>query len=320
VNQRASRPSPSRRPLLFGAGALVLVGAALGVKLWADQRAAVAARSAALAAVDAALAVQPANGDELSRCMTALKALPDHEQAHDLLAAQARVELARERADRAEQLFGAIATQPGATPAEMGLGARILLRRHEAGYADAVTAAGVLQQVVPMAEASYRDRGDPTDLLRAWQAAERLGDRAKAKEFAERLAQQHAGTPAAAFVTLANNFDPQQGTAALDRVAADFVDPPVELAALRAFALLQVADLTGAVQVVEAALLRAPGVTVVRWAAAVTFHACAVGCAEGSPERERWVVRRDPQLDQVAASGAFGEARRAQCEQMRALR
>ena len=316
----SSSPAASRRPLLFAAVALVAATAAFGTKFWLDARTAAAARAEALAAVDAAVAKVPADGDELSRCATALKALPDHAEARDLLAAQARVELARDRAERADELFGSLASQPGATAAEQGLGARILLRCHEAGYADPIRAAGALQKGLLMAEVAYRESGDPADLLRAWQAAERLGDTARSTEFADLLAARHAEAPAAAFVALANRFDPQQGTAALERVLDDFAEPPVEAAALRAFARLQTADLAGALQVVETALARAPGVTVVRWAAAVTFHSFAVASAEGSDERARWAERRDPQLDRILASGAFGEARRAQCEQMRALR
>ena len=316
-----SRQSAAKRRLILLAGAaLALAGAGIGVKFWLDLRAASAARTEALAAAEVALTRTTIDGDELSRVMAALKDLPDHEQARDLLAAQARIELARNRADRADQLFGRIASQPGASAAEQGLGARILLRRHEAGYPDASSAVGALQQATQFAEVCYRESGAEQDLFRAWLAADRLGATERTAALAGELSQRHADSASNRYVQLVARFDPQQGVAALDRVLAELVEPPVDAAALRAFALMQGGDLPGAVAAVEAALAQAPGVAWVRWAAAVAFHGCVAGSAEGSEDRARWVARRDPQLDWVLASGPFGEARRAQCEQMRALR
>lgn len=285
--------------------------------VWQETADAATARARVLADVDAALSKRPLDSGELARCTALLQKLPDNDTARDLLAAAARVELARDRPERADHLFGAVAAAPGATAAEQALGARILLRLHEVGAADGPRSAGVLQQVMTMGDAAYRERRDAGDLLCVWQAAERAGNYARSNEVAKELAANHAGAPETKFVQFAVAFDAGLGVAAVDAAAADLSPPPVEAAAMRAFAALQKQDLPGAVAIVDASLPRGAGVGVVRWAAAVVFHACALGSAEGSPERARWVERRNTQVDWVTAQPATDPARREQAAKMR---
>ncbi len=302
----------------------LLLLAAVGVGLAVMQVLAAAdaanERAKLLVDVDATLAKPEVEGGELSRLVTALQKLSDHDTAHDALSAQARIELARARPERAQQLFGAIAGQPGATPSEQGLGAHILLRLHEAGTADASTAAGMLQAAIGMAEASYRESRQPGDLLRAWQAAERARLHDRSAGFAQQLTQNHAEAAESKFVHFAVAFDPNVGGGAVEAVMADLVPPPVEGQAMHAFALLAARDMPNAIKVAEQALARGAGVAVVRWAAAVTFHAGVLASAVGSEERARWVERRDAQLAWMTGGGNADEARAKQCAQMREIR
>lgn len=313
-----ARPSPFLRPVVLGPLALlVLAGGAFGVMQWLAAGEAATARGRLLADVEASAGKQPPDRDDLQRLMVQVEKLPDHAEARDALAAKARILLARDRAEAARDLFGAVASQPGASASEQGLGARIFLRVHEGGVADPAASAGLLGQVVQLAEASYRQSRAPGDLLRAWQAAERAGETERARGFAKTLADDHADSGEAKFVAFANAFDPAVGVAAVRAAMAACPPGPVEGLAMLAFAELQAADVPAAVATVEAALARAPGVGVVRWAAAVVFHACVVGSAAGSEERARWVERRDAQLSWVVQQPSTDEARRQQAARMR---
>ncbi len=317
----ASRRSAFRKPaVLVPLALLALAGAGWWVASLFAAGEVADARARLLADVDATLASRPVAVGELSRLVAALRKLPDHDVADDLLAAQARIELERDRPDSAQKLFLAIATRPGATSDQQRLGARILLRLQEAGGGDPSAAIGWLTQVADLAEAAARANGTADDLLRAWQAAERSGQHERARAFARQLAEQHAGRPEAAFVALTAAFGAATSVDVVDQAVVDLDPPPVEALALRAFAQLQGKDLQAAVATAEQALLRAPGVFVVRWAAAVVFHACASGHEAGGAERARWVARRDAQLDWVSAWPSVSEPLRKQAAAMRELR
>lgn len=306
--------------MLVPVGLLFVAAIAYGAQALRSAAEATRQRTRLLEQIDALLAATTVDADGLSRAIAALQKLPDHATARDLLAARARLELARDRPDRAQQAFLALASQPSATAAEQSLGARILLRLHEAGAPDPGTAAGWLAQAMELADAAAQKTADPKDLLRAWQAAERAGRSDRAGAFARTLAEQHADSPAAAFVALAVAFDDRTTAAGVDAAVAGLTPPPVEAAALRAFAQLQAGNLPAAVAAVEDGLRRAPGVGVVRWAAAAVFHTCAAASPEGSDERARWVARRDPQLDWVLAQPGLDANRARQCAAMRELR
>lgn len=313
--------SPFRRPaVLVPVAFLLFAGVGYGVVQGLAAAEASGVRQKLLAAVAASTQKQPVDGDELQRLMVQIEKLPDHAVARDALAAKAQIMLARDRAEAANALFGTIASEPGASPAEQGLGARILLRVHEAGTADGAAASGLLEQVVRLAEASYRQSQAPADLLLAWQAAERAGQHARAGEFAAALASHHAEAGETKFVQLALAFGAGVGAGAVEAALAGCPSAPVEGLAMLAFAQLQAGDVPAAVKTAEAALARAPGVGVVRWAAAVVFHACVAGSAAGSEDRARWVERRDAQLRWVTSQPDVDEARARQCAQMRDVR
>ncbi|MEO6593618.1 MAG: hypothetical protein ABIP94_02570 [Planctomycetota bacterium] len=308
------------RPVLFAPIAIaVLALAAYGVKLYTAQAAASTERTQLMADVKTAVAAQPVDGSELSRLVARLKRLPDHETANDAVAAMARIELARDRPRRAADLFAAIASRPGASPAEHRLAAEILLRVQESGGEEREAAAGLLRQVLTFAENAYRDSSDATDLLRAWLAAFRLGQTERAGELAKKLVAGHADAPATQFVQLVKTFEPSKARE-VAAMAAAFVVPPVEVEAMRVLTLLEARDLEGALTAAEALIARAPGVVQARWAAALVFHGCAVGHAAGSAERQSWLVRRDAQLDWLSRNAPVEDPRQAQWAALRDAR
>ncbi len=315
------RRSPLANPKVVAPIALLLLAAlAWGVVRWRGAAADANAREALLADVEAATGKEPPDGGELSRLTAMLRKLPDHDSAHDLLAAAARIELARGRPERAHELFGSIAGRPGATAREQGLGARILLRLHEAEPSDPGVARGMLRQVMDMADASYRESHDPADLLRAWQAATRAGEQERAAAAAASLQAQHGDAPQARFVHFAQSFRPEVGVAAVDRALDGLAPQPPEGAALRAWAQLQAGDVAAAVTTAEAGLARAPGVGTVRLTAAIVFHACVQGSPAGSDERASWLARRDAQIAWVLRQEPRNEAWARQCLAMRDVR
>jgi len=291
-----------------------------GVKLLLAAEAASEARGKLLADVLVASGRETPDGDELQRLMAALKKLPDHDTARDALAAKARIQLARGQAEAAQETFGAQATQPGAAADEQALGARILLRVVEGGSVDGAAAGGLLAQAVDLAVAGHAASAAPADLFLAWQAAERAGRHEQANGFAQQLRDRHAGSPEQQFVAFALAFDGSQGPAAIDQAMVGLERSPAEGGAMRVFAQLKANEPDAAVRSAETALRATPGVGVVRWAAAVAFHACVEATAAGSPERDGWVRRRDEQLGWCLRQADVDDTRRQQIEAMRAVR
>jgi len=295
--------SPLARPAVYVPLAVVILAVAgVVVKACAASAAAGAERAQLIADIASEVQKQPADGSELSRLVARLQKLPDHETARDLLAAAARIELARDRAERASNLFGALASQPGASPEEQRLGARILLRLHETGGGGDVSgAAGLLQQVMAFSEAAYVDGHDPADLLRAWQAATRLWRADAASGFGKRILEEHADSPAARLVQLDRTFLERSSEPGMAReveaVADAFPVAPVEVDAMRVLVALGGSDVERAVTGAKALLTHAPGVWASHYVAAVVYYACSLSQAEGSAERQQWVDLRNAQLD-----------------------
>ncbi len=324
MRRAASRAVARRalaRPIVWAPIALLLL--TLAALLWQWQRSAAAvaaARAELLQQVAAATDSGDPDAAELSRLMALLAQQPDHEVAADLLAAAARIELARQRPERAQALFGTVAANPAAGPAEQGLGAQILLRLHEAGGGAAADTVGMLRQAEAFALRAYAASGDPADLLRAWQAASRLADRVAVQQHAAALQQAAPESAAAQLAQTAAQFDPQLPLAQIDALRAAFPVAPPELEAMRVLLVLQSGDVRAAAREAEALLLRSPGVLAVRWAAALVFHACVLGQAEGSVERAQWRQRRDHQLDWLLERAPADDSRRPQWDQLRGER
>lgn len=317
MSTRPSRAPWRRAAVLVPAALLLLGGAAFAFVQFRAAAGAAEARARLLADVDAAAAKDPVDGDELQRLMTQLKKLEDGETSAEVLAARARIHLARDQAEAAWKVFGSVATAPSADARAQGLGARILLRVNAAGIADGALAVGQLEEVVRLAEASYRESHAPDDLLRAWLAAERAGEHERSAGFARQLAADHAEAPECAYVAFAAAFDPGKGVAAVDKAAQGLSPVPVEAQALRALAQLKANDLEGATRTAEQALAHGGGVGDVRWAAAVAFHFRVLASPEGSEERAGWAQRRDEQLAWIQHQPWVDEARKQQCRAMR---
>jgi hypothetical protein len=301
------------------AAIVVLAAIALLVQWWRDASAAAAERAAVLAAAESAAAASPPDAQELSRVMARLQQLPDSDSARDLLAAAARVELARDRSDRAFALFASLATQPGASADEQRLGAAILLRQHEAAAGDQSSAAGLLRQALALADSAGAG-GTDADLLRGWQAASRLGDAEAKARFAALLRDRHGDSPAARLLQVVDSFDPKMPLADLEALRAEFPSVPAELDAMRVLVVLQGGDVRGAVEAADALLRRAPGLFAARMAAMAVFHACALGHAAESAERQHWIDRRNGQLDWLLARAGGEDPNRGRWEAMRASR
>ena len=297
------RGSPLARPAVFVPLAIVLLAVAgIVVKAYTASAAVDAERSQLIADIESEVQKQPVDSSELSKLVVRLQKQPDHETAPDLLAAAARIELARDHPKRAVDLFGALASQPGASAVEQRLGARILLRWHETGGGgDASAAAGLLQQVLAFSEAAYADGRDPADLLRAWQAATRLWRTDVASGFARQILDEHAESPAARLVQLDRSFverSSQPGIAHdVEAVAGAFAVAPLEVDAMRVLVVLGGSDVERALAGAKALLTRAPGVWASHYVAAVVYHACSLSQPEGSAERQQWADLRNAQLD-----------------------
>lgn len=315
---KPANPRSSRRPIAIVAALAALAAGGYGYQLWRAADAAAALRERTLADVAKAVAAQPVDAGELSRAAADLLRLPEHDTDAELVMAHASLELARDRAERAEALFASIGGRPDAPPAQQRLVARILLRRQEGDVGD--RAAAMLRQVVDLSMAAHADGRDANDLFRAWQAAIRLPDEALAARLAQQLAAEQPEAPASRFVQFASAFDPAAGVAAVAAAAAGLLPEPAEAVAMRVMALLQLGDLAAATAAGEAALARYPGVATVRLAAVGVFHAMALGSASGSAERTRWLERRDAQIAWVLAAPGLPEARRAMCRELRDAR
>lgn len=316
-NRPATRTWFARPAVLVPVLLLSATAVALGVQYYRKAATAAAARAELLSRVDEETAKPNVDSSELSRLIVQIHKLPDHETSRDLQAAVARIELARDRPEKAFAAFGITASRPSASPADQALGARILLRLHEAGGGDAAVAIGRLQQALGFAENAYRASDDVSDLLCAWQAAVRLGDQAVIDRLSARLREQHASSAAARLAGIAATFDPRESAADLAAVRAEFTAPVVELEAMHVLVVLQSGEIDQAVTAAEALLGRAPGVLAVRWAASLVFHACALGHAADSAERGSWVVRRDAQLDWLLQRAAVDDARRERWAHLR---
>lgn len=312
----AAKPR-GRAAILAVAGVLVLALAGYVGQQWAAARERDEQRAVLLADVDAALASDPLDLGGLSRLVAQLHKEPDHATDRALRFAEARIEFARNRPERARDLFLDRALEPGAAAVEQSFGARLLLRLHEDGAASGKNPADLLAPAANLAETAHATTRDAGDLLRAWQAAERNGEHARAKGFAAALAEGDADTPAARFVAVAVAFDPAAGVDPVLRAIDALPTPPAEGRAMLAFAQLQQGQLATATTTCGEALARAPGVAVVRFAAAVTFHACALGSAAGSPDRAAWVTKRDAQIAWLLAEPGVAEDRLATLRAMR---
>lgn len=310
-------PARGRAAIFLFAGVLALAIAGYVAQRWAAARERDEQRAVLLADIDAAIASDPLDLGSLSRYVAQLHKEPDHGTDRALRFAEARIEFARGRPERARELFLDRALEPGAAAAEQSFGARMLLRLHEDGAASGKTPADLLAPAANLAEAAHATTRDADDLLRAWQAAERNGEHDRAKGFAATLAADHADTAAARFVAAAVAFDPAAGVDPVLRAIDALPSPPAEGRAMLAFAQLQQAQLVAATTTCEEALARAPGVAVARFAAAVTFHACALGCAAGAADRAAWVARRDAQIDWLQAEPGVAEDRLATLRTMR---
>lgn len=284
---------------------------------WSDNQALAAARGKLLSDTAAELQKDQPSSDVLSKLMAGMVRLPDASTASDLLAAQARIELHRRRPERADKLFGAIASSPTASAAHQSLGARILLAKHEGFGGDKVVAKTMLEQVLMMSERAYGETRDVHDLFRAWQAATRLWD-SRSGDLSGQLQANHAETPQSQLAQLNKEFEPVRDRQAVAELLVDFTTPPAELRAMQTIVTVHNDDIPGALSDAEKHLIASPGIPCVRIALAYVLHICARGHSEESADRAVFVKRRNQQLDWLDARAPVDK--RAKWDPMRQLR
>lgn len=306
----AGKPSPFQdRRVIVLIAVVVGIAAFYGYQSWKEGSDRAAARTKLLADCKAELAKEQPNRDELSKLMARISRWPDASTSAELLAPQAEIELVRGRPDRADSLFGAIASSPGAAAADVRLGSRILLAKHQGSSGDPVASRSMLQQVQSMAETAYADSRDVKDLFRAWLASIRLWD-PRASEFASQLRASHADTPESRLAQLNESFQPMRDKQQVADLLVDFAKPPAELRAMQTIVTLQGGDVPSALKAAEQQVLETPGVQGVRFVAAVVLHACVLGNNPGTPDRADFVRRRNVHLDWLDQRVPEGQTRK----------
>lgn len=320
--ERRGAPARSRRSTGILVTIVLVVGAlvAFGVQQWRASAAASAARADLLSRIDAATRKAGIDGNELSQLVAQLHKLPDHETARDLLAAQSRIELARGRPERAFEVFGNHALQPGASAAEQSLVARVLLRMEAPGRADAVAEQSLLKQALSAAESAYATSQDAEDAFGAWLAASRLSDPDASARTLDGLRSRHESSSFAKFAVLAAKFDPESDGAELAALVPEVPPQLPEADAMQLLVVLQRGDLEGASAAADQALGRGAGVPAVRWAAALAFHASALSHAAGTPGRAAWLERRNAQLDWLLSRSPENDPRRERWRMLQSQR
>jgi hypothetical protein len=293
----AGKPSPfaDRRIIILIALVVGVVGF-YGFQSWRVGAERAVIRSKLLMATASELAEETPDRDALSKLMARIRRLSDSSVSVELLALQAEIELVRGRPDRADVLFGSIASSPDALPADLRLGSRILLAKHAGFGGEVVEANTMLQQVQSMAEAAYGDSRDVKDLFRAWQASIRLWD-SRAADFAKQLKANHGEAPESRLAQLNEHFVAQRDQQLVADLLIDFTKVPAELRAIQTIVTLQGGDVPSARKDAEQHVIETPGVPGVRLVAAVVLHACAVGSAPESADRAVFVKRRNVHLD-----------------------
>ncbi|MGK0153106.1 MAG: hypothetical protein ACI9SE_000050 [Neolewinella sp.] len=293
----AKKPSPfADRRILVLIALVVGIAGFYGFQSWRAGANRDAARSKLLAATVSELAKDAPDRDVLSKLMARLVRLPNASTSSALLAPQAEIELVRGRPERADKLFGSIASGPGARPADLRLGSRILLAKHEGFGGDVVEANTMLQQVQMMAEVAYSDSRDVKDLFRAWLASIRLWD-PRAKDLAGQLKANHGDTPESRLAQLNEVFAAKRDKQLVADLLVDFAKAPAELRAMQTIVMLFDRDVAGALKAAEQQANETPGVQGVRYVAAVVLHGCALGSEAAPVDRAAFLKRRNVHLD-----------------------
>jgi hypothetical protein len=316
VTKPAAKPTANRSLLLLPILLLAAVGAWIAYQQIAAMSAASAARQDLFAELDEELAKEPIDGGAMSRLMARLDKLEGADADPQVAFARGRIELARDRVDRAYDAFAAVGTRPEADEAERRLLVAILLRKHQAGSADPAQAIGWLRDAAERAAAIAERNDSLNDWFVAWQAAVRLEDAASVTRARERLLALDRESLAARLAVAQSSFRPEGPADELHALRGEFGKAPPELLAMIALAQLQAGELPKAVAELDAVLLAAPGLLAVRWCAALIYHACAL--ASQTPEQgASWRTRRDAQLDWLERNAAPEDSRRATWTAMR---
>lgn len=311
-----SNPRSNRSLLLLPILLLVAVGAWIAYRQIAAMQAASSARQDLFAELDEELAKEPIDSGAMSRLMARLDKLEGADGDPQVAFARGRIELARDRVDRAYEAFATVGTRPEADEAERRLLVAILMRKHQAGSADPAQAIGWLRDAAERAAAIAERNDSVDDWFVAWQTAVRLEDQAAVDRARERLLAMDRESRPARLAGAAATFRPDGPADELHALRGEFGKAPPELLAMIALAQLQAGELPKAVAEIEAVLLAAPGLLAVRWCAALVYHACALGSSTAE-QAAGWRSRRDAQLDWLERNAGPEDARRPTWTAMR---
>lgn len=303
--------------LLVPLGLVLLALCYFGYQWYADGQRVVDERRKLLDHIAIELDKEVPDASELSRLTARIQKLSDHDSAPDLMAAVARIELARGRPERAYAQFVPVASRPGALPVHKSLAAEILLRHHQAGVASRGDALLMLEQALLFGDQAHDASDEVADLMRAWLAAMRMSDKERVDVFASRIEAEHPESAAHRLVGLCRHFSLQTDRNDVELVRAEFDQSVAEIEAMLAMLILSGGDVPAAVTHTEGMLSKSPGIVEVRWAAAVVFHACVAGSVADSGDRAQWSIRRNAQLDWLIDHGAPDDARRPKWAAMR---
>lgn len=307
---------PNRSLLLLPILALVGLVAWFAWSKIAAGMAVSESRRQLFASVDEELAKEPIDSSALSRLVAQIEKLEDHATAQDALFAKARIEMARNRPERAYELFASTAVRSNASDAERRLLGTILVRRHQAGSADRSQALGWLRDGVGVLQPLAERTDSVDDWFAVWQAATRLADDELIARAHARLQELDRESRQARATAVAASFQPDAPPETLFALRAEFGDAPVELVAMAVLAQLQAGENAAAANDVDALLLRAPGVLGVRWCAAMVYHVCALTSVD-EVQRAAWQQRRNVQLDWLQQQAEPDDGRRETWAAMR---
>ena len=316
-----SRAALTRPRLLLLLALLASVAAFYVLPVALNRASRSESRNRAVENIRQVLAEPRPDRDSLGDCITQLLMLEGASTDPLLLQLRAEVEIARDRPDEAYRLFGAIGESPTAAVKQREVLARIQIARQERFNGGDAASREMLRQALRCSEAAYAESGDVEDVFRAWQASRRLWDRPRAKEFAEQLAAQHAGSREHRLVEIYDTLDQNSDAVAVEDLLIDFgANVPAELAALRTTMLFFSKDLPAALAQSREDLNRFAGVGRVRFVLAAVLQAHVLSFPVGSLDRAGYVEQRDAQLDWLLARAPESEPQRQRWTAMRAVR
>jgi hypothetical protein len=298
-------------------GSLVVLGVGAYLFQVSRQRAAVDAQMAQLVSdVEAAAAARPLDTTELSRLWKKVEAADATDPRVALCFG--KIELARGRWERAANaLEPRIGIGSDDLPA-LRAGAEAYMMWAARGGKDAGDRAVLARRALQLAESAFQLGGTAEDAFACWQCGVRLPDEAVRKRYLDVLQERFADSLQARTASTLAKTELDQPLRPLQDLVREWNPPPVELSLGLAVLELQNQEIEASHKRLEELLSVAPSLLEVRNWAATVFHVLAVS-SQGDA-RNRFVSKRDAQLDWLMQNAAPEDARRAKWSELRQVR